>query len=360
MLFRTTSSRLSANDALWPCNEKRPNTFKRNIVYLTQGELLIPIGEHWLNDRLAAREPLGTWDENVYWHTGGADRLRFYRRTFAQWQELGLDKNSLIADPRFVDAAHRDFRLKPDSPALTLGFQPFDISSVGLHGDPAWVSEASHSKCPVIALPPPPAPPAPLQIDDDFETTPVGRHPAHARVSGEEQGASITVSDEKAARGKHALKVVDSKALEPSWQPHFYYEPHITEGLVRQSFDAWLEPAAQFFTEWRDTTAYPRNVGPSVQLEGNGHVSAGGARLATLPTGRWVHVEVEARLGKKRARTFQLTLSTPDAPAQRFDKLPITGADFHELNWLGFSSTALQDTVFFLDNIQIQRAGADR
>ena len=46
---------LSANHALWPYSEKRPSTFRRNIVYLTQGELLIPYGERSLNERWPPR-----------------------------------------------------------------------------------------------------------------------------------------------------------------------------------------------------------------------------------------------------------------------------------------------------------------
>ena len=38
-------------------------------------------------------------------------------------------------------------------------------------------------------------------------------HPAHAEVSGEEHGASIRVSDERAASGRQSLKVTDSKPL---------------------------------------------------------------------------------------------------------------------------------------------------
>jgi hypothetical protein len=348
---------LSANHALWPYSEKRPNTFRRNIVYLTQGELLIPYGERSLNDRLAAKESPGDWDHNLYWHTGGPDRLRFYRRTFDEWRALGLDTHSILADPRFVDAAHHDFRLQSDSPALGLGFQPPDVASVGLYGDPAWASEAGHARCPQVSLPPPPPPPPPLEIDDNFETTPPGRHPAHAHVSGEERGASIAVSEERAASGKRSLRVRDSKALEPSWQPHFYYEPHMSHGLVRQGFDALLEPGARFFTEWRDATAYPDNIGPSLLLDGSGAVSVAGKQVATIPVGAWVHIDLETHLGAGSPRTFKLTVAPPGSPAQVLDDLPIGGTGFHELQWLGFSSTAAADSTFYLDNIRLQRVG---
>jgi hypothetical protein len=346
---------LSANQALWPYAAKQPNTFRRNIVYLTQGELMVPYGERSLQERLAAKEALGTWDENVYWHTGGAERLRFYRRNFAQWQSLGLDRQSRIADPRFVDAASHDFRLKADSAALQFGFQPLDIGRAGLYGDTAWVNECSHARCPKVALPPPPAPPKPLEVDDGFEDTPVGSHPAHATVSGEEQGASIVVSDERAAAGKRSLKVTDSKTLQPSWQPHFYYEPHITSGVVRESFDAWLEPDADFFTEWRDTADYPQNVGPSVHFAGSGSVVAGGKTLAKIPSRQWICVEIEARLGSGAPRVFTVSLTVPGQAPQVFGNLPLPGSDFHELHWLGFSSTALANTVFYLDNMKIKR-----
>jgi hypothetical protein len=48
---------------------------------------------------------------------------------------MGKDPHSLIADPRFVDAAAGDYRLQPDSPAFALGFEPIPIDQIGLYED---------------------------------------------------------------------------------------------------------------------------------------------------------------------------------------------------------------------------------
>ena len=49
-----------------------------------------------------------------------------------KWQQQrNQDMNSLIADPLFVDPAHDDYHLKPDSPALKVGFKPFDYTKAG-------------------------------------------------------------------------------------------------------------------------------------------------------------------------------------------------------------------------------------
>jgi len=57
------------------------------------------------------------------------------RQTLDQWREKGFDKHSVYADPMFVDAGKGDYRVKPDSPALSLGFKNFDVSSAGLLSD---------------------------------------------------------------------------------------------------------------------------------------------------------------------------------------------------------------------------------
>jgi len=70
-------------------------------------------------------------DKNIYFRPD-KDPLVFPKNyTFKEWQEKGYDVNSLVADPKFKDPYNGDFRLKPDSPALKLGFKPFDIPLIG-------------------------------------------------------------------------------------------------------------------------------------------------------------------------------------------------------------------------------------
>ena len=46
-------------------------------------------------------------------------------------QEVGFDRHSLIADPRFTNLAARDFTVLPESPVFEHGFKPIDMSDVG-------------------------------------------------------------------------------------------------------------------------------------------------------------------------------------------------------------------------------------
>lgn len=53
-------------------------------------------------------------------------------RTFDDWQAAGFDRNSVIADPGFLDAASENYELKPDSPAMRIGFMQIDSGRIGL------------------------------------------------------------------------------------------------------------------------------------------------------------------------------------------------------------------------------------
>ncbi|MCS7311266.1 MAG: DUF5123 domain-containing protein, partial [Armatimonadetes bacterium] len=70
------------------------------------------------------------FDYNLYWREDGRV-IRFGGDDFEAWRAKGMDTHSLFADPLFEDPAGGNFRLKPNSPAFTLGFQPFDLQRVG-------------------------------------------------------------------------------------------------------------------------------------------------------------------------------------------------------------------------------------
>ena len=74
-------------------------------------------------------------DRNLYFPPGGKTPALRGCPSLAAWQKQGFDRNSLVADPRFVDPAHDNYALKLDSPAFQLGFQPIDTSRVGLLHD---------------------------------------------------------------------------------------------------------------------------------------------------------------------------------------------------------------------------------
>jgi len=65
-------------------------------------------------------------DEQIKVGLSGSDDV-----SLAQWKAMGYEEHSLVADPLFMDPDHDDYRLKPESPALSLGFQPIDVSQIG-------------------------------------------------------------------------------------------------------------------------------------------------------------------------------------------------------------------------------------
>jgi hypothetical protein len=73
------------------------------------------------------------WAEVSEIHLGEAEAASEWEA----WQMAGADAHSVVADPLFVDAEHSDFTLKPDSPALKLGFKPIPFREIGVYKDDA-------------------------------------------------------------------------------------------------------------------------------------------------------------------------------------------------------------------------------
>ncbi|MFP4104667.1 MAG: nitrous oxide reductase family maturation protein NosD [Phycisphaerae bacterium] len=109
-------------------------TLERNIL-LTDGKPLLVARDGDSLDQNGFRSDL-----NVLWDAGGkeifaGDEMRdefsevtWDRFTFEQLQQMGYERHSCVADPRFLDAAGGDFQLPADSSAWAIGFQPFSAA----------------------------------------------------------------------------------------------------------------------------------------------------------------------------------------------------------------------------------------
>jgi parallel beta-helix repeat protein len=93
------------------------NRFCRNIV--SSARELVYVA-HKRPERVLAQS-----DHNLLFDVGDASTYLETRR------REGYEVHSRIADPKFVDPAKDDYRLKPESPAIELGFQPIDIGQIG-------------------------------------------------------------------------------------------------------------------------------------------------------------------------------------------------------------------------------------
>ena len=316
-------------------------TLENNIVYYDRGVLL-----------------QGPWDRirhesrnNLYWHAGG-EPVEFAGRSLEAWQDRGYEEGSQVADPRFVDPEGGDFRLADDSPALALGFEPFDYTRAGVYGEADWVRKADEVTFPPLEVVPDPPP---ISIRDDFEDEPVGQPPRGlvARVEG--RGDAIEVTGELAAPGgAQSLKIVEVPGLEQGYNPHFYYTNiDYREGRVRNAFHLRVEEGAVVRFEWRDWRGSPYRTGPQFTIRG-GRLDLDGGRETALPTGQWVRFEIAAAVGPENPGRWALRVTPPGQPPQVFRDLPMTHAEFEQLTWVGFTSLANDAAIYYLDNFELE------
>jgi hypothetical protein len=95
-----------------------------NIILWEQGELLA--GNGWKHGRFK-------FSNNLYWRTDGTPPA-----------PIAGDIHSRNEDPLFANPQAGDWTLPGNSPALALGFKPFDPANAGVYGNPAWIQRAGH------------------------------------------------------------------------------------------------------------------------------------------------------------------------------------------------------------------------
>lgn len=113
----------------WQVQRTRPEphrsfSFVTNIVYFDSGTVL---SGNLSNDNYV-------FDWNLYFDARAdakPDQLRLGPCSWAKWHERGHDLHSVVANPLFSAPAGNDFHIPANSPAIRLGFRPFDLSGVG-------------------------------------------------------------------------------------------------------------------------------------------------------------------------------------------------------------------------------------
>lgn len=112
-------------------------SIKHNILYSTTdiGSFIdeLPPGKEGASEdrrgRVIASAKDADTDYNIYFWKPNPEKGK---ELLEKNQKEGVDKNSKAVDPLFVNAAKGDFRLKPESPALKMGFVPIDVTKIGL------------------------------------------------------------------------------------------------------------------------------------------------------------------------------------------------------------------------------------
>ena len=103
--------------------DHRSITCERNIVIWSAGDAFVKYG-----GTKSERAKID-WRRNLWWRADGVEE--FNGTSFAEWCGRVKDEGSLFVDPLFADWKARDFSLNAKSPALALGFVPFDPAKAG-------------------------------------------------------------------------------------------------------------------------------------------------------------------------------------------------------------------------------------
>ncbi|HUW34456.1 MAG TPA: hypothetical protein VM223_22845 [Planctomycetota bacterium] len=102
--------------------QHRSFVYEGNLLYWAEGHMF----EGHQNDPQMSH--IG-FRHNLYWQVGGGP-VNFGGITMKDSQALGNDRDSIVADPLFVNPEAGDFRLRPESPALKMGFEPIESWSL--------------------------------------------------------------------------------------------------------------------------------------------------------------------------------------------------------------------------------------
>ncbi|NOY79963.1 MAG: right-handed parallel beta-helix repeat-containing protein [Kiritimatiellaeota bacterium] len=330
-------------------------TFERNIVYLEQEDMLSRRHDPGKADTV--------FDWNLYWSASGKPPL-FAGRTLGQWRATGRDVHSRVADPLFVDAVQRDFRLRKGSPAFELGIRPPDPAAAGLEAafrdvdDP----EAPVFDPPVYKMARRVLPPLKPGFKLDLEQVPIGVCPREFACAGRTPDkGEFVVTEEAAFRGKRSLKGFEKGGLSQPFYPYLIRSIRLGDRkkgrvVFAFAFRNGPEDPGLVNIEFRDyANRGDREFlsGPRMQFGPDGTVRVGRKPLGRIPNGVWCEVRMSFGFGPGTPRTFEVTVRVPSGQtASGLFRLP--DAAFLAPTWLGIISYATGKAEFYLDDLSLE------
>lgn len=117
------------------CFDNNQDIIRNNIHVATDPSRVVYRGI------ISAPKQLREMNYNLYYATYGAPVIRNDNSpsedfkttmTLEEWKSAGLDEYSAVGNPMFEDPENYDFRVKKESPALTLGFKNFSMNEFGV------------------------------------------------------------------------------------------------------------------------------------------------------------------------------------------------------------------------------------
>ena len=81
---------------------------------------------------------------------------------------------------------------------------------------------------------------------------------------------------------------------------------------------------------------------------------AAGKTLLELPADKWVRFEIVADLGDGNSGKWSLTVTPAGRQPQEFKGIGNGSPAFEQITWLGFTSNATSESVFYVDNLSIE------
>jgi hypothetical protein len=173
------------------------------------------------------------------------------------------------------------------------------------------------------------------------------------------KGATIAVTDQVAARGKHALRFVDAPGLDQSFYP--FREIRLTghkvvnRGTASLSFDLRNDPdhPAAFYMEMRDWTKGAFRSLPKLSFRADGTLTLNDKPTdARLRPGAWYHLQVDFAVGPDAAKSY--TVSVTDEQGKTDQYQGQYAKDAQAITWIGFVMQNDSKAEFAMDNLELK------